>query len=361
MKEWLSRLTRRPAVAHLLRAYERYTIRLGDQFAGAITYFSVLALVPIAMFVFSVLGFILVEVRPDLIDALARRVSDLLGGGGKETQDKIIGLVNGALQNYAAVGVIGLLSAMYAGASWANNLKKAVRAQWRPTFDQVDDKQNFLLNILANLGILLGLLVAMVVTFGLASVSTSLSSDVVQWLGLNEVRWLAPALKIVPVIFSVAAGWLLFMYLFTVLPAAREPWSAVRRGALIGACGLALLQYLTSSLLSKFTSNAAVAVFGPVIAVMLFLNLFARLVLVVAAWIAVTDRPAVAEEEVGERVRFVLSAPGPAAEPATVHRDVAARSVQVGMGAGYVTGAATGVGVGAALAVLASRLRRTPD
>jgi membrane protein len=94
---------------------------------------------------------------------------------------------------------------------------------------------------------------------------------------------------------------------------------------------------------------------------MLFLNLFARLVLVVAAWIAVTDRPAVAEEAVEERVRFALSAPEPAGEPATVDRDVAARSVQVGMGAGYVTGAATGVGVGAALAVLASRLRRTPD
>ena len=39
-----------PAVAHVLRMNTRYATRLGNQFAGAITYFSLLAMVPIIMF-----------------------------------------------------------------------------------------------------------------------------------------------------------------------------------------------------------------------------------------------------------------------------------------------------------------------
>jgi membrane protein len=90
---------------------------------------------------------------------------------------------------------------------------------------------------------------------------------------------------------------------------------------------------------------------------MLFFNLFAQLVLFVAAWIASTQHEAVpvpAEEE--------NSAPPEPEEqqdeaPNVVPEAVAARSVRVGMGAGYVTGAATGVGLGAALAYALSALR----
>ena len=52
---------------------------------------------------------------------------------------------------------------------------------------------------LVNLLTMLGLIVAMVVTFGLASISTSLTNAVLDWLGLSDVRWLAPVLHLLPV------------------------------------------------------------------------------------------------------------------------------------------------------------------
>src|SRR5690606_36869496 len=67
MKEWIERLEQRPGVEHLLRAGERYTSRLGDRFCAAITYSSVLALVPILVFAFSITGFVLTVSRPDLL------------------------------------------------------------------------------------------------------------------------------------------------------------------------------------------------------------------------------------------------------------------------------------------------------
>ena len=56
-------------------------------------------------------------------------------------------------------------------------------------------------------------------------------------------------------------------------------------GLFAGVLGLAL-SYAATFLLGSFADSAAVAVFGSVIVLMLFLNLFASLVLVVAAWIA---------------------------------------------------------------------------
>lgn len=43
------RVWRRPGVRHLVEGLGRYNDRMGTQFAGAITYFSFLALVPILM------------------------------------------------------------------------------------------------------------------------------------------------------------------------------------------------------------------------------------------------------------------------------------------------------------------------
>ncbi len=362
MKQWLAGLKDKPWVAHLLRAVERYFNRLGTQFAAAVTYFSILALVPILLLAFAILGFVLTVLRPDLIPTVSTAVTDALGSTDPDTQANISGLVVEYLNNWRGVGVVALLSALYSGAGWMGNLKNAVRAQWRPDFDLQETQGNIVVKTLVNLLTLLAMLALVVVTFALASVSTALSGTVIEWLGLSDIGWLKPVLTFVPIVFSIGAGWLLFMFLYTALPEHREPWPVVRRGALIGAIGLAVLQYGTGLLFGAFQSNKAAQLFGPVIVLMLFFNLFAQLILFVAAWIATAEHAAISTGD--EKVRFALT---PAEEretaesataPVLVPQQVAARSVQVGLGAGYVTGAATGVGLGAVLAWVVSKTVR---
>ena len=357
MKEWLARFKEKPWVAHLLRAIARFNNRLGTQFGAAITYFSVLALVPIVLLAFSIVGFVLTVARPDLLDNVVRRVGDAIGGIDPDTESKIVGLVSDTLGNWQGVGIVGLLAAIYSGAGWMGNLKNAVRAAWRPDFDLQEPQGNIVKKTLVNLGTLLCLILLIIVTFALASVSTALSDNVIDLLGLTEVGWLQPVLRFGPIVISIGAGWLLFMFIYTVLPEDREPWPITRRGALLGAVGLAVLQYSTGLLFNLFSENKAVQIFGPVIVLMLFFNLFSQLILFGAAWIGTARHDAIAEPE--ERVRFALEPEGAAEaeiEPNLVRQDVAARTVRVGMGAGYVTGAATGVGLGAALAWVVAKI-----
>jgi membrane protein len=364
--ESIKRLEQRPWIAHMIRAVERYISRLGSQFAAATTYFSVLALVPITMMAFSITGFVLTVVQPDLLDNVADAVTKALDSTESATRDQVMGLVNNALSQWWAIGIVGLVAALYAGAKWMGHLKNAVRTQWRPGFDLRPQKINIVIRTVSDLVILLGFLLGMAVTFGLSSLSTSFADTVVTWLGFSDQPWIAPVLRVTSIVISIGAGWLIFMYLYTVLPETREPWPIVRRGALLGSIGLVVLQFLASFLIDVFQGNPAAAIFGPVIVVMLFFNVFAQLTLFVAAWIATAEHEAVPTEPEGEEEQDeVEETPPPAAEsqepehaePIVVSEAVAARSVRVGMGAGYVTGAATGVGLGAALAYALSALR----
>src|ERR1044071_7856555 len=110
MPKWVERAKRRPWVAHLLRAWQRFSGRLGSEFGAAITYFSVLALVPILMLAFSITGFVLTNIRPDWLAAVATAVADALGSANPETRAKLFAMAQNALSNYTAIGIVGLVS-----------------------------------------------------------------------------------------------------------------------------------------------------------------------------------------------------------------------------------------------------------
>ena len=373
MAAWVDRLKQRPWAAHLVRTFERFNSRMGAQFGAAITYFSILGVIPVLMLGFSIAGFVLTISRPDLLDPLATAIADALGSADPATRDRILLVIQDALRTFTAIGILGVVSALYSGAGWMANVRNAVRAQWRQNFDLRDTSGNVVTRTLLNLVELLGVVVAVVLTFVLTTLSAALTDDVLDWLGVGHIGWLSPVLRLIPVIVSIGAGWLLFLYLYAVLPETRVPWKTVRQGALIGAIGLAILQYLTSFLVARFSNSPAALIFGPVIALMLFFNFFARLILLVAAWIA-TANPETADEEVaedhaaGEETTTADEADvdelPPAgsrtdsATPGLVPEAVAARSVRVAIGTGYVTGAATGAGLGAALAILLSAVSR---
>ena len=105
------------------------------------------------------------------------------------------------------------------------------------------------------------------------------------------------------------------------------PAKLVRIAALIGSLALAVLQWLAGALIGVFSGNVAASLFGPVIVAMLFMNLFATLILYLAAWLATSPEtadtpepepnfapPKVSESESSIAVTYTLAG-APASEP----------------------------------------------
>lgn len=278
----------RPGPAHLMRAVSRFGQRLGNQFGAAITYFLVLAVMPIAMVSLACLGFVLDVARPDLLPMATEQIKAFTAGNSSLTTQ-----LESYLLDWQAVGIIGILTGLYTGQGFIGNLGAAVRAQLHEDFDDVVEK-SFVKKILGNIVTLIGLIVGLLLTVALTVVGTGLRSVIADWLGLSGFA--QSLLFIVPIIITLAAAWLIFMFLFTMLPERPVDRRAKIRGSFIGAVAFLILINFATVLVNLFSGNKAAGVFGSIIAIMLTLNVFARIILFIAAWIGTANPPRLREE-----------------------------------------------------------------
>lgn len=284
-----TRVSARPGIAHLIRAWERTSDRLGSQFAAAITYFSFLSLVPILMVAFSVAGLVLSS-QPALLDGLKAQITELLPEGdfAKAIGDQIDQAVGQSL----TVGVIGLAVALYSGLNWMGNVRDAVRAQWRPQWEKPTQSFGAVLKqYLWDLASLGGLLVAVAVSFGLTALGTAAQDVVADWLGIADDSWLGLVLRVGPFAVSILAGTLIFGWMYTMLP--KKDHRADRRTLLIGSLAMAIVFELLKAgltlLVTRMVSSPSGKVFGAIIGLLVFFNLVARALLMIAAWMATAD------------------------------------------------------------------------
>lgn len=331
------RIAERKSIKHLIRAIGRYGERLGSQFAGAMTYFSFLSLVPILMVGFAVGGIVLAN-NQELLTELENQVAELLPA---DLAKPITDLIDSVVANPLGVGIVGLLIALYSGIGWMGNLRKATTAIWRPAFDdQEATTDNIVVATVKDLGSLAGLGVAIVVSLGLSTFGAQFATQILDWLGLSDQPWLGPIVTVITLLIAMAADVLIFMWVYTVLPGKqlRSPLKARLRGSILAAVGFEILKYALIVLLpGAATTSRTAAIFGPVIALLFFFNLVAQLVLFVAAWIATADGgPEIDDEPLPE-----------VPEATTVVRKDASPTTAVAL-----------VGVGAAVGWGAARRRR---
>jgi len=291
---WLRRAVRwayaTPATAHLLRAFDRYNARLGNQLAAAIAFFSVTAIVPVLMFAFSAVGLTLTVLRPEWLDSTKAFITANLNAG--PLQEDVLFLVEDYLTNWRSVGLFAALLALFAGQGWIANVKGAIRALGRPDFDMTERRHTPLLEPLINVVLLLALLLLVGVTFAATVVGTHLAGRVADWLSVETIS--QGLVQGASFALSLVGATILFLLIFRFLPEEPAPRTAIVRGSLAAAVCFVVLQAAASLLTTMFTTNRATQIFGPVIVAMLFINVFARLILFFAAWIATWNQPAMA-------------------------------------------------------------------
>lgn len=287
MKDFLDKIMNKPWVQHLMAMQQRYGQRLGPQFAAAVTYFSILSMVPILLFAISVTGFIVTVVYPEMWNQIEEMIKGSIGGG---SQGQTIGeAVKYALEQWPSFGIVALLSAAYTGQGWVKNLKQAIRVMWRDRFSDAAKTKGMVKEILINLGIFLGLLVCVALAFGTTIVGVGFSETIINALGLQDVPGINIIVRLITIALTLVAGFILFAYVFFVFPGERTDRRTFLIGAGIGAILVMIVQQFAGVLFGLFASNKAAAVFGPVLVLMLVFNTLATIILMLSAWIGTAD------------------------------------------------------------------------
>lgn len=271
-----------PWFDHVMRAVERFTEQQGRFYAGGITYFSVLGIFPVLMVAFSIAGIVLFN-QPDLLDRIQGMIVDQIPGSMGE---QVSELIDTAVEQRSAVGVIGLLTALYSGLGWIGNLRDGITAQWALS----PRKQNFFKKKIKDLFALLGLFVS----FGLAMLVSGLGSSglmkkIVGWLHLDNVPGMGVLLTVASLAISLLAIWLVMLWVIGYLPRERAEVKQSMRAALIAAVLLVVWIQIAAYYLKSVLSSPAGAVFGPIIGIMVFLFFTWQIVLLSAAWAATSE------------------------------------------------------------------------
>ena len=315
---------------HLVRAGTRYTERHGDHYAGAITYFSVLSLVPLLMIGTSVAGFVLAS-QPALLQELREGITSAAPGGIGEMLN---GVINSAVEQAGAVGAFGLLGALYSGVGWMSSLREALSEQW----GQVPEPPMIVKRLIFDLLTLLGLGLAIAGSFAISGLGSGFAASVLEFLGLADEAWARVLLGVLGFLLGLFANWLIFLWVIARLPREHATFRSAARAALMGALGFEVLKQVMIIYLASVTGSATGKIFGPFIGLLVFVFFASRFVLFVTAW-AATSREN--ERELPARV------PG----PAIIRPEVTVRSGPTG-------GVAAGlVGAGVLAGLLLPRLR----
>jgi membrane protein len=314
---------RYPWLDHVIRAATRYTERHGDHYAAAVTYFSVLSLVPLVMVGFGLAGLVLSS-NPVLLQELRDGVSENLPAG----LDTIINpIIDEAVESGTSIFGIGLLGALYSGVGWMSNLREAVSEQWAqvPTTPAMPKRLLFDLLTLAGLGL------ALVGSFAITGIASGFAAGVLEFVGLADEGWARFMLGVLGFLLGILANWMIFLWVIARLPRQHVTLRSAAKAALLGALGFEVLKQVMQIYLRTVLDSPAGAIFGSVLGLLVFVFFASRFVLFVTAW-AATARENEQEEP--------AAVPG----PAVIRSEVTVRSGPTGgtaaglLGAGLVTG-----------------------
>ncbi|MFE2942846.1 YihY/virulence factor BrkB family protein [Streptomyces sp. NPDC059255] len=283
--DWLKNLpVIGPVVARLMRthawrSYERLDRVHWTRLAAAITFISFIALFPLIT-VGAAIGAALLS--QGQLDRLQENIAKQVPGISQQLD------INALVANAGTVGVVAGALLLLTGIGWIGSMRECLRAVW-----ELEDPQdgNPILLKGKDAVVLLGLGAA-----GLASVGAS-------WLGSTAVGWSAEQLSIprggaggvllqaAALAVAVVADFLLLLYVLTLLPRVHPPRRRLVVAALLGAVGFELLKLLLGGYMSGVATKSMYGAFGVPVALLLWINFTAKLLLFCAAWTATGSKP----------------------------------------------------------------------
>ncbi|MFJ4966173.1 YihY/virulence factor BrkB family protein [Streptomyces sp. NPDC088729] len=269
---------------HAWRSYETLERVHWARLAAAITFISFLALFPLIAVGAAIAAALLTDKQLDTIkEKIAEQVpgiSDQLGIDGLVANAGTVGLVAGALLLFTGIG-------------WVGSMRECLRAVW-----ELDDVQeaNPVVAKVKDAVLLVGLGGAALATLAVSTAGSTAVGWSADRIGIPEGGAGGVLLQIAALVVAVLADFLLMLYLLTLLPGVEPPRRRLVVAALLGAVGFELLKLLLGSYIKGVAGKSMYGAFGVPIALLLWINLTAKLLLFCAAWTATRSKGETADD-----------------------------------------------------------------
>ncbi|MEU9447476.1 YihY/virulence factor BrkB family protein [Streptomyces sp. NPDC048277] len=272
---------------HAWRSYERLDRVKWSRLAAAMTFISFIALFPLLTLGAVIAAATLSESQQH---SLQDKIADQVPGISNQLD------INSLVHNAGTVGLIAGAVLLFTGINWVGQMRDCLRAVW----ELPDKDENPILAKAVDAGILIGFGGAVLATIAVSTIASAAVGWTSRQLGLAEHGWGTLLLRIAAFTVAVTADFLLLLYVLTLLPGVEPPRRRLLVGALIGAVGFELLKLLLSGYIQGVATKSMYGAFGVPVALLLWINFTARLVLFCAAWTAEeSGREAFRGESVG--------------------------------------------------------------
>ena len=265
----------------IVRAALLYSERRGPMLADSVTYralFSVFAGLLLGLSVASLWLAGNDAAWNAIIRAVSSAVPGLLGPGGVVEDPASIEAPAGL----SITGIISLIALVGAALSAIGSLRTAVRSIAGTVMDDVFWLWVLLRNLALAIGIAISFVAAAAVTF-LARIGIGFVTDL---LGLPSDSAVATwGIRIASLLVVFALDAVLIFGVFRLLSGQRASARDVWSGAVLGGLGLLVLQELSTLFVGGATSNPLLVSFASLLALLIWLNLSAQVILVACSYI----------------------------------------------------------------------------
>ncbi|MGW4561851.1 YihY/virulence factor BrkB family protein [Streptomyces sp. NPDC004561] len=263
---------------HAWRSYERLDRVKWARLAAAMTFVSFVALFPLLTVSAAVTAATLSTAQQKNVE---HKISEQFPGVVSSQLD-----LTSLVQNAGTVGVIAGAALLLTGIGWVGQVRDCLRAVW----ELPDQEQNPLLAKVKDAGILIGFGGALLLTLAASTLASAAVGKVSEQLGLAQHGWGTALLRVAAFAVAVLADFLVLLYVLTLLPGVEPPRRRLLVAALLGAIGFELLKLLLSGYIQGVAAKSMYGAFGVPVALLLWINFTAKLVLYCAAWTATRSK-----------------------------------------------------------------------
>ncbi|MGB3414619.1 MAG: YihY/virulence factor BrkB family protein [Microbacteriaceae bacterium] len=290
MTKLIDRLIARWQESLIGRVLQRFNDSHGAVLASGMSFSAVFSVFAALWIGIGVFGFLLTG-NPELWDTIMALLNSWipglidLGNGGAIDP----GTLRPSISALSWTGAIALLALLFTALGWL----EATRSSLYAVMGLPESKRNVVVVKVTDIGLMLGFGIIILLT----GVSAIAAGSAASWLsdlthfGEQHEMFSTGVIQIagfsVNFVFNIVVLLMLFRVLARVKLRVREYWLQL----LCGAIALTIMQALGSILLGGASRNPLLATFAILVGLLLWFNLVSRLILLIAAWIAVSHEP----------------------------------------------------------------------